>query len=84
MRRARRGRTVDDVAAWDTRLFVRRWVARTVLAAVVAPGNGVALAAELRRVGIRATELDRVDALRGGPLGAVGRTPTRFVYVSGR
>ncbi|HVI95939.1 MAG TPA: hypothetical protein VM753_18130 [Anaeromyxobacter sp.] len=82
MRRARRGRTVDDVAAWDTRRFVRRWVARTVLAAVVAPGNGVALAAELRRVGIRATELDRVDALRGGPLGAVvlagalGGTPT--------
>ncbi len=67
----RPGRTVDDVAAVETRRFVRRWVARTVLAAVVAPGYGVALAAELRRVRIRATELDRTDALRGGPLGAV-------------
>lgn len=68
---ARRGSAVDDLAAFETRLLVRRWVARTVLAAVVAPGDGVALAAELRRVGIRATELDRADALRGGPLGAV-------------
>jgi hypothetical protein len=68
---ARRGSTVDDLAAFETRLFVRRWVARTVLAAVVAPGDGVVLAAELRRLGIRATELDRPDALRGGPLGAV-------------
>jgi hypothetical protein len=67
----RPGRGVDDVAAAATRAFVRRWVARTVEAAVVAPGDGGALAAELRRVGIVAIEVDRAEALRGGPFGAV-------------
>jgi hypothetical protein len=67
--RPRRG--VDDLAAADTRAFVRRWVARTVEAPVVAPPDPGALVAELGRVGIRATAVDRVEALRGGPFGAV-------------
>jgi hypothetical protein len=65
------GHTVDALAAADSRAFVRRWVARTVEAPVVAPGDAGALVAELRRVGIRATGVDRVEALRGGPFGAV-------------
>ena len=76
----RSGRSVDVVAAVATRAFVRRWVARTVQAAVVSPGDGGALATELRRVGVVATEIDREEALRGGPFGAVilvGALPAR-------